>query len=357
MRSRKEKIYAIFMLAAFVAAEVALLITAWRDVARLVGTVVGLVMALILAPTCHELGHFTFAIANRLKLKYIKCFCIRVMHRGGKYRFSFASPFAPDETQVLPMGGDNMKKRALAYAAGGLVFSGLLFLLLAIAAILVGVLKEPSFYLFGLLPYTGYLFLLNLPPVEYPSGKTDALVYQGIQKAAPAELTMLSAMQIQGRLSVGERYREIPKALFFDLPQLPEDEPTYAMLLFLRYRYFLDIEDMHSAADCLNRLAASAEYLSATEEEELAVELVYMHSLNQNQTAADECAALCAQYLQSAQLSAKRALAAYSFAFGEREKGEILLRQGRALLEKEDVLGVRAQEAELFDKLEKSLEK
>ena len=96
--------------------------------------------------------------------------------------------------------------------------------------------------LWGMVPYAAYLFLLNLPPVEYASGKTDTLVYLGLKKGYDGEKNMLSAMEIQGQLYEGKSFAEIDETLYFDNPQLCEDEPLFAVMLDLKYRYFLEKE-------------------------------------------------------------------------------------------------------------------
>ena len=96
----------------------------------------------------------------------------------------------------------------------------------------------PNYILWGILPYTGYLFLLNVLPLEYPNGKTDIGVYVGIKKGEAAEKNMLSAMEIQGQLAEGKSFSEIDEMLYMDVPQLCEDEPMFAVMLDLRYRYY-----------------------------------------------------------------------------------------------------------------------
>ena len=87
-------------------------------------TIVGVALSLAFAPIAHELGHVFFAKKNGMKVVYVKGFCFRFQAVEGKKRLSLASPFSPDETQIVPRSSGNMKKRALHYALGGLIFSG-----------------------------------------------------------------------------------------------------------------------------------------------------------------------------------------------------------------------------------------
>jgi hypothetical protein len=349
------KIYAVLLLVLVIAAEAAFIVLFYENVEAVFGCTFGLLCSCILAPIFHELGHCTFAAANKLKVMYVKCFLFRFERRNNKLRFSFANPFYPDETQVLPNSGGNMQKRARAYAVGGLVFGGIYLAVLIIGAVITFVLGVPSYLLLGAIPYAAYLFLLNLAPVEYAAGKTDALVARGIRKNEPSEQTMLAAMEIQGLLSEGKRFAEIDKDLYFHLPQLPEDDPMHAMILFLRYRFYLDKSDLKNASDCLNRLAASAEYLTEIEQIELASELVYLHSLKGDKNAADECAKTCTAYFKGEEASALRVLTAYSLAFGEKEKTEILLEKAYEALDFEQVEGVKRFEMSLLNQMREKL--
>ena len=312
----------------------------------------GLVGGFILSPILHELGHVSFAILAKMDYVYVKCFCFKIYLKDGKKRFGFASPFLPDETQVLPKKGGDMKKRATLYSLGGLVYSGIFFALILVGAVLTACFGKPSYVLFGMLPYTAYLFFLNLPPFEYASGKTDALVYRGIRKGCAAELCMLSAMEIQGQLTEGKSFAEIDEKYYFDLPQLCEEEPLFAVLQDLRYRYYIEQDNKEKAADHLNRLAQAQVYLSETEMQKVAAELTYMHALLGNFEEAEESGNFCREYLSSSAPSAKRILAAYSAAFGKMEAVALLKEQALEGLKKERILGVEKFEKILLSRID-----
>ncbi len=239
-----------------------------------------------------------------------------------------------------------MRRRALAYTAGGLVFSGIFCVVVLGISFFSG-----NFVAWGSLPYAAYLFFLNVMPVEYAGGKTDGAVFRGIRKGYDGEKCMLAAMEIQGQLFEGKRFCEIEKSWYFDLPQLAEEEPLFAILLDLRYRYYLDIEDLESAADCLNRLAHSQAYLPDSELEKLAGELVYMHSLRGDLESAEACGKLCQGYLTGETVAAKRILAAYSFAANKTEEGALLKKQAETALEYEYILGEKKLEEALLERI------
>ena len=137
---------------------------------------------------------------------------------------------------------------------------------------------------------------------------------------------------------------------YFNLPQLCEDEPLYAILLDLRYRYYLEKGEMEKAADCLNRLALNEPYLPFSEVEKVAAELVYMHALTGNIADAEKNASACQDFLLMENVGAKRALCAYALAVGKVNEAEDLLAQAYETLEKESIPGVKRFEEILLDR-------
>ncbi|MBQ7924482.1 MAG: M50 family metallopeptidase [Clostridia bacterium] len=353
-RKTSSTIWAIVCTILLIGGEVASFFFAWQTgtwtaMAQLGGFVVGL----ILAPIFHELGHIIFAKSQDMQIVYAKFSFLKLREKQGKLSFALASPFGADETQAIPRCGGNMQKRARLYTVGGLIFGGIWLGIIALISIslVLFVGGVGSYAVLGLLPYGAYLFLLNVLPCEYGSGKTDMLVYRGLKNNEPAESTMVSAMEIQGRLYAGESYAEIDETLYFDVAQLPEDEPLFAVMLDLRYRYYLDKGDMKNAADCLNRLVNAQAYLTEGETEKIAAELVYMHVLNGDMERATACGKGCASYLQSNTVSAKRILTAVAVAGGKAEEAEILKNQAKTLLNKEKIIGEKRFEERLLSRL------
>ena len=316
-----------------------------------VNALLGFILGFILAPCLHELGHVSLGALAKMDCVYVKCFCFKIYVKNGKKRFGFASPFYADETQVIPRKSGNMLKRASVYTLGGLLYSGIFLVLIVVGVILSVSFGQPSYILLGLLPYAGYLFLLNVAPFEYASGKTDMLVFVGLKTNQPAEKTMLSAMEIQGCLYEGKSFTEIDESLYFNVPQLCEDEPLFAVMQDLRYRYYIEKGDLDKAGDSLNRLAQAQAYLSDIELQKTAAELTYMHALLGDFEGAEESGKLCREYLALEYAAAKRVLAAYSSAFGKTDAVAPLKTQAEELLVKERILGLKKFEKILLERI------
>lgn len=243
-----------------------------------------------------------------------------------------------------------MKKRAELYTIGGLVFGGIYaFILLLFALLLQG--KNIACFFWGGFPYAAYLFLLNAVPFAYSGGKTDMLIFCGIKRELPAEKAMLCAMEIYGKLYEGKSFSEIERGLYYDFPQLAEDEPMYAVMLDLRYRYHIEKGETERAADSLNRLASASSYLSEEEFSQTAAELVYMHSLVGDKARAEESGKLAERYLREETPSASRILAAYAAFCGDGEKAKILKERAERLLSEEPCEGLRRFEKILLERI------
>ncbi len=350
----RSTIWWLFCTLLFIVGEGAAFFFAWYEGTWLaVMPLVGFVVGYFLAPIVHELGHIAFAKKQGMAIAYAKFAFLKITEKRGKNRLSFASPFATDETQILPKKGGDMLRRARLSTIGGLVFGGAYFALLAIVATVLTIWARGylSYAVLGLLPYGGYLFLLNVMPCRFTGGKTDMLVYLGLKRGYDEEKTMVAAMEIQGRLGEGKSYGEIDETWYFDLPQLSEEEPLFAMMLDLQYRYYLDKGDTENAAERLNRLALAQDYLSEAQVERIAAELTYMHVVTGDMQSARACAELCEGYLQSDRATAKRILAAVAY-YGDRKEDAALLKErAYALLEGEKIVGERKFEENLLARL------
>ena len=325
---------------------------AWKkDIDAIIECLIGLVIGFVFSPILHELGHIAFAKANGMRIVHAKFFCFKLTEKKNKLSFSFASPFAPDLTQVLPEKSGNMQKRAIRYTLGGLIVGGAFFFVILACAVLCSALGATNFTLWGILPCAGYLFMLNALPVEYGSGKTDALVYKGLKKGYDAEKTMLSALEIQGKLSEGYGFSEIDEKLYYDLPTLCEDEPLFAVMLDLRYRYHLEKGELEKASDALNRLASVEPYLPLSEVEKVASELVYMHALFGDLESAEQNGVVCKNLLQGDSATSKRILATFALACGKADEAQILKEQGERALDSERIAGVKKLESILLSRI------
>ena len=351
MRRIFTKVYAWVLLILLILRLLTFVWQAGAELDILIHLAVGLFTALVFVPAFHELGHVLFAKINGMQVVYCKCFCLRVYRKDGKTRAGLANPFTPDETQVLPKGSADMKRRAYAYAMGGLIASALILLALVIILLLSWVKGVDMYTLYPWLCYASYLFLLNVLPVEYSTGKTDALIARGILDSAPTEQTMLNVMRIQGELQSGKRYAEVDEEWYFSAPQLSVEEPLYVAILESRYAYYLEKEDNEKAFNCLKRIKEAGEYLSEEEILRLEKNLAYICLLGENDEVLKKAVKANEEYWKSDDVSMKRTLALYMSKCGEKECAELLISQARKLLESYEIDGLRKHEELLLSRI------
>lgn len=352
MKGILSKIYAWSLLVITVAWLCVTVAFSVSDTDNLIEAVVGVAVSLIVTPIIHELGHAAFACANKMKIVYCKCFCFRFYVKNGKKRFGFANPLAADETQVLPVGEENMQKRAYRYAVGGLVCGGVwLFVLLAATVALICVQASSAYSVYALLPYAAYLFLINVVPTEYSSGRTDALVACGVKKGFAVEQTMLNLMRIHGGLAEGKSFAEMDEKYYFSAPQLPMDEPLYVAILDVRYSYYLEKENYESAFDCLKRIKAAIEYLTDDEVLSLERNLAYLCLVGGNDEVLKEAVKNREDFWASDDVAVKRTLALYMKECGEEERSALLIEQAKKLLEGATPQGLKKHEEILLSRI------
>lgn len=351
MKRILRSVYAWGLLILTVAAMIVIIFLAMPDLDNLITAVVGTALSLMVVPMVHELGHAAFACFGRMEIVYCKFFAFKFYRKNEKLCFGFANPLAPEETQVLPKGSENMQKRAYRYTIGGLVFSGALLALLLGASILAWCLGSGGYAVCSWLPYAAYLFLLNVAPFEYPSGKTDALVARGIRKQEPVEQTMINLMRIHGGLQEGKSYGEIEEEFYFSAPQIPVDEPLYVAILDARYCFYLEKKDVEKAYDCLKRIRAAGEYL--TKEEVFALErnLAYICLLKGSDAVLKKAVHNDEKAWQADDVAVKRILAVYMCGCGDDQHTAALVAQAEALLPKLYPLGLRKHEEILLSRI------
>ena len=139
--------------------------------------------------------------------------------------------------------------------AGGLAGSAVAVALGIVFAALVGILPSWLYCLLSVfLPVSVYCFLTNALPMSDQGIRNDGGVLYGIAKDDDTTAVALSLLQIQAELYAGKSPAEILPSLYFELPQLPEDDANFLLLLSARYAYYLDAGDAENANKVTERI-------------------------------------------------------------------------------------------------------
>lgn len=165
--------------------------------------------------------------------------------------------FKSSSIELCPKGVKCIKARFLATVVAGLVFDVLLVVLGVIA---FAVPSVPAIAGFAA-PYALYSLIINGVPLEYGTGKTDALVALEVIKNEPTAQVLLNILKIQGYLRSGVFLKDIDEGLLLDVPQLPEDDLNFIILTQLRYEYYLAKNNDSEAYKYFMRYQQLIEYL------------------------------------------------------------------------------------------------
>lgn len=177
----------------------------------------------------HECGHALFGLLS-----------------GVRARISFKSLFSlifPSSVEIIPKTDKNLKHRIIFTALGGLTVN-LLFIIVGVLALFV---PQIPVWISGFSAYNIMMFILNMFPIEYRTGKTDALVISELIKNEDSAKVMLAVLTVQAQILNGNPIEDVDEKLLFNLPQIQEDDPAFISLTELRAEYFAAKGDTENA--------------------------------------------------------------------------------------------------------------
>lgn len=173
------------------------------------------ILAFPLSSVLHELGHALFGLF--VKIKAVPEF---------KFRGS-------SSCKIIPKTLKNIKARVIFTTVGGLFVN---FALTVIGIIALAVPAVPV-WLCVALPASFYLFALNILPLGLDERTDGEVIYELIKETDSAKV-MLAVLTIQAHICCGEAISELDEDLFFNVPQICEDDINFIALTQMRYEYF-----------------------------------------------------------------------------------------------------------------------
>ncbi|MBO5327809.1 MAG: hypothetical protein J6B04_01395 [Clostridia bacterium] len=198
-------------------------------------------LCLFLSYIFHELGHVLFGAITKMGVKL-------------KSVSPFSSAFS---CSVNPKTDKNIKPRYLITVIGGLLVN---LLLIVVGA--TGLIFSALIWVSPFLPASFYVFILNLLPLEYASGKTDGLIALELIKNEDSAKVLLVLLTVQGKLNCGIPLKNISENLLLNLPQLPEDDYNFIVLTQLRAEYYAATGDSEKYEKYRQRYEQLKEYLN-----------------------------------------------------------------------------------------------
>lgn len=187
------------------------------------------VVSELTAGVFHELGHALFGLFSGLRGK-----------------ISISSTFSLDRplsVGVVPRTDKNLKGRMIVTSLGGLAVN-LIFIAAGILALAV---PQIPIWISGIAVSNISVFIDNVLPVEYKTGKTDGLVISELLRNEPSAQVMLAVLAVHAHILGGKSIETVDKSLLFDVPQIREDDASFISLVELRARYCRAVGDIENA--------------------------------------------------------------------------------------------------------------
>ena len=316
---------------------------------------------MVINTVAHELAHIISGKLNGFKTISFKLLFLKFHKIDGKFKISLI-PVGEQigEAELIPTEYDDIEKRYKKVARAGII-----------ANVIVLILTIPFFFLWNkwywggkavlyyltafAMPISLYFVLANALPMSNNLVRNDAAILWGIANDDPTTKVMFSLLKVHALLYKGLTPAEIPEEFYFDLPQLPEDEPNFIMLLNNRYYYYLDKGDYENAKAMINRLESIQDYIEKYMEGSIGADMLYSYcTFMKDETIADNHMEDYDKYLNkvvnSQNMRAKLAYVLY--VLKDKELVEDMYIKALELAEKTEVLGLKKLELKLIKEME-----
>ncbi len=323
--------------------------------------VLGAIVSGFVVAVTHELGHLLAGKRNGFKLYCIAIWFFKWTKIGKKVKFSFTVPLEEaGYTEMIPTTTDNLAKRFRKMTEGGL-YAPLAFMIIGIAPlILLTYIPNLPLICFAIwamfLPIGAYYFFGNLLPMTSNGVLNDGAVIFGLRKSDDISKVTVALLKYQAETYNGKTPGEIDENLLFDLPQLPEDQPVFAMLLDARYNYYLDKEDYENAKKTSERLMSILDYMPKNIKVVAQLNALYNAcTFDYNEDVADELMYELEKFLNKVNTaSTLRVKLAYKlYVEKQSENADAFYKKGLKESKRCPMIGMGAFETKLFEKMKK----
>lgn len=209
----------------------------------------------------HEFGHVRAGKRNGFKILSVSVWFFKWTKVRKGYKFSFT--MLGDEagyTESIPEGTENLAKRLKKMSLGGIIASGVLTICSAVPLFFCGKLPYQLYCILAIsLPVSAYYFFGNALPMISNGVRNDGAVIYGLSRDDDESKVLVSLLSIHAELNAGKTPAEIDEKYYFDLPQLPEDNHKFYMLLDARFNYYVDKGDFENAKKIIERITTLKE--------------------------------------------------------------------------------------------------
>ena len=217
----------------------------------------GLLLSTFLVPLVHEMGHLIFGLLSKMAFYSMRILFFIVYREGKKIKLRVAKNSAEysGSCEMVPKSSEKLYSKFMFMVIGGSFFTliYLVFLIYIVVNASASGLNLYSFLGCGL-PFAFYLFTINILPLSSVGEKTDGGVILGLLKKDRFAMATINLLAIQSHYFLGETPAEVEEGLYFNVPQLPDNDVTFAILLNYRYIYYLDKGDQENLLKISERM-------------------------------------------------------------------------------------------------------
>ncbi len=223
--------------------------------------VLGAIICSSICTFLHELGHVLSAKVNNFKVLSFRVLFFKWERIKNKMEFSFAPfDFSAGFTECVAINTRNLEKRYKKITLSG-VLATIIVIPLGVLPIVVNFLPSWAYCMWIMfIPMGIYSVCDNILPMISDGVKNDGAIIRGINKNEPSSKVLMNLLAIQSQMYSGKSPCEVDENLYFDVPQLPEDDINFFLLLNARYNYYLDKGDYENAKKTTARLLSLEEY-------------------------------------------------------------------------------------------------
>lgn len=321
--------------------------------------ILGAIIAGIFNTFVHELGHLIVGKLNKFVFSSMQILFFKWQKMGGKICFSFA-PIVSEAgyTEMIPTTTENINKRYRRMSLAG-PFASLIFAFVGIVPLFIKGLSEEVFCLWVMfLPIGLYFHFSSVLPTSSCGFRNDGGVAYGLRVMDNVSIVTLALLKVQAEMYLGKTPSEIDEEYYFNLPQLPEDDPAFMMLLNAQYNYFLDKGDYVNAKKTISRLSSLEEYMPKHFLHVVKSDLLYNYcTFDYNEDLADDLMYELEKYLNNVNTATTiRVKTAYLlYVKHERERLDMFFIKGLKEADKAPIKGYGAFERKLIEKMKADL--
>ena len=239
--------------------------------------VLGAVAWAFINTTVHELCHYFSGKKNGFTFVSMRIFFLEFTKENGKLKCRLTG-FLDESgsTEMIPENAENIEKRFYKMTLAGSIANIVLMVIGIVPIFLVKIL--PCFwycFISVTLPVSAYYVFGNLLPMVNEGVRNDGAVLRGLKKNDDYTKVLLNLLLIHAEIYKGKTPSEVNEELYFNLPQLSEEDNLFVVLLNARYTYYVDKGDYQNAIKLSDRLESIFDSMPRYFKNQIAVDLLY----------------------------------------------------------------------------------